>query len=86
MNEVIGWVGSMMFAFCAWPQTALVYKQKHAEGLSGWFLFMWVMGEILCFIYVANAVSPQYPLLANYAINFLMLLVIIYYKINPKNK
>lgn len=84
--EIIGWLGSMLFAFCAWPQTAIVWKQKHADGLSGWFLLMWMAGEVLCFIYVAGQPTVQYPLLANYFINFLMLLIIIYYKLYPHER
>ena len=84
--EIIGWLGSMLFAFCAWPQTSKVYNEKHAHGLSGWFLAMWLAGEVLCFIYVALQQTLQYPLLANYFINFLMLLVIIYFKLYPHER
>jgi uncharacterized protein with PQ loop repeat len=84
MLEVIGWLGSMLFAFCALPQTLLVYKQKHANGLSGNFLLMWIFGEILCFVYVYHQPTIQVPLLANYIINFGMLMVICWYKIFPK--
>ena len=79
--EIIGWIGSMMFAFCALPQCIMVCKQKHADGLSWGFLSMWAIGEVLCFIYVAMQPMMQIPLLANYVINFMMLEAIIWYKI-----
>ena len=79
--EIMGWVGSMLFAFCALPQTIMVAKQRHANGLSWLFLLMWAAGEILCFAYVAAQPIIQWPLLANYILNFGMLVVIIYYKI-----
>ena len=84
MLEAIGWIGSLLFAFCALPQTILVYKQKHANGLSGNFLLMWLWGEIFCFIYVFYQPHIQIPLLANYIINFGMLLVICFYKLFPQ--
>lgn len=80
MMEIIGWVGSMLFAFCALPQLIMVMQQKHARGLSWGFLNMWFWGEIFCFIYVLNQPTWQIPLLANYALNFVMLLIIIKYK------
>lgn len=79
--EIVGWVGSMLFAFCALPQLILTVKQKHAKGLSWGFINMWAMGEILCFIYVFMQPQVQIPLLANYVLNFAMLCIIIYYKI-----
>jgi uncharacterized protein with PQ loop repeat len=79
--EIIGWIGSMLFAFCALPQCIMVCKQKHAQGLSWGFLLMWMLGEILCFFYVAMQPMLQVPLLANYIINFVMLVIIIWYKI-----
>ncbi len=86
--EIIGWIGSMLFAFCALPQCIMVCRQKHAHGLSWAFLLMWMMGEVLCFWYVAMQPMMQVPLLANYIINFAMLIVIIWYKIagNKLNK
>lgn len=84
MIELIGWVGSLLFAFCALPQTIMVWKQKHANGLSWGFLNMWALGEILCFIYVASQPVLQVPLLANYVLNFIMLMIIFYYKLNGR--
>jgi uncharacterized protein with PQ loop repeat len=82
MFEIIGWIGSILFAACAIPQAWMCYKQKHAHGLSWGLLMMWFWGEILTFIYVLP--SGKIPLLVNYVFNFLLLLVIIYYKKYPK--
>lgn len=43
---------------------------------------MWFFGEILTFIYVLP--TGKVPLLANYVTNFVMLLVIMFYKQFPK--
>lgn len=78
--ESIGWIGSMLFAFCALPQLIMVWKQKHARGLSWGFLNMWFWGEVLCFVYVFMQPQLQIPLLSNYFINFGFLLIIILIK------
>lgn len=82
--EIIGWIGSMLFAFCALPQCIMVCKQKHARGMSWGFLSMWAIGEVLCFLYVLAQDVKQWPLLFNYVVNFIMLMVIFYYKIIDK--
>ena len=84
MIELIGWIGSTLFALCALPQVIMVWKQKHARGLSWGFLNMWLWGEILCFCYVASQPTLQIPLLANYVLNFILLLVIFYFKLKGK--
>lgn len=81
MIEFIGWIGSMLFALCALPQVILVWKQKHAHGLSWGFLNMWFWGEVLCFLYVASQPVLQIPLLANYILNFVLLLIIFFFKV-----
>ncbi len=79
--EAIGWIGSMLFCLCALPQLITVYRNKHGFGLSWGFLLLWLFGEILCAIYVGSQPIVQLPLIVNYALNLVMLLVIIYYKI-----
>lgn len=82
MMDVIGWLGSMLFALCGLPQAVQSYKQKHSNGLAWMFLLMWFFGEVLTFIYVLP--KADYPLLANYVVNFGFLIVIGYYKLFPK--
>jgi MtN3 and saliva related transmembrane protein len=80
--EIIGWLGSILLAFCGLPQAIESYKTKSSEGLTWGFLFMWFVGEIFTIIYIL----PQMvlPLLFNYTANIIFLSIIIYYKINPK--
>lgn len=80
--ETIGWLGSILLAFCGLPQAIESYKTKSSEGLTWAFISMWFIGEILTIIYIL----PQMvlPLLFNYTANVIFLSVIIYYKINPK--
>lgn len=72
----------MLFALCGLPQAIKSYKDGHSIGLSWGFLVMWLMGEVLTFIYVLPKLD--YPLLANYTVNFLFLCVIIKYKLLPR--
>ena len=80
--EIIGWLGSILLAFCGLPQAIESYKTKSSEGLTWGFLFMWFVGEIFTIIYIL----PQMvlPLLFNYTANIIFLSIIIYYKIKFK--
>jgi len=82
MIDNIGWIGSILLAFCGLPQAIESYKTKSSEGLTWGFISMWFIGEILTIMYIL----PQMvlPLLFNYTANIIFLSVIIYYKINPK--
>jgi uncharacterized protein with PQ loop repeat len=75
----IGWIGSVLLALCAIPLAWQCYKQKHADGISNMFLAMWLAGEILTAAYVLP--KKDYPLLFNYGLNIVCLLVVIRYKI-----
>lgn len=80
--ETIGWLGSILLAFCGLPQAIESYKTKSSEGLTWGFISMWFFGEIFTIIYIL----PQMvlPLLFNYTANVIFLSIIIYYKIFPK--
>lgn len=80
MIETIGWIGSLLLAYCALPQVILTIRTKSAKGISWGFLLMWSIGEILTFIYiVSTTMSP--PLLINYGLNIIFLVIIIFYKL-----
>lgn len=80
--EVVGWIGSALFALCAVPQSYHSWKHKSSDGITWAFLLMWLWGEILTFSYVLTKPNVM-PLLANYVVNFMLLLVIIWYKKFP---
>jgi len=80
--ELIGYIGSIMLAFCGLPQAVESYKTKSSEGLTWGFLALWFFGEIFTFAYILP--KMDLPLLINYSANIIFLSVIIYYKINPK--
>lgn len=82
---IMGWLGSMLLAVCGAPQAWQSFKDKHSDGISWAFLLLWGFGEIFCLGYVYNKLDL--PLFVNYAINIVIVGVMVYYKINPdKNK
>lgn len=76
--EIVGWIGAILFSFCAVPQAYTSWKQKHSDGLSWYFLSMWFFGEVLTLIYVFP--TFQWPLIFNYLFNMACLLVILWYR------
>jgi uncharacterized protein with PQ loop repeat len=80
--EIIGWIGSILFAICGLPQAIECYKAGHSRGLSWAVLLCWFFGEIFTIIYVFP--KMDLPLLFNYVLNMVFLIVMLYYKIKPR--
>lgn len=76
--EIVGWVGSMLLAFCALPQAVESWRTKSSRGVTWGLLWMWGLGEVLTFVYVWP--KMEVPLLFNYSVNIVLLGVIVYYK------
>ena len=81
--EIIGWIGSILLAFCGLPQAIESYRTKSSEGLTWGLLLMWFWGEIFTIIYIIP--KWHWPLIFNYTANIIFLVIIIYYKIRPGN-
>ena len=82
--ENIGWLGSILLAFCGLPQAIESIRTKSSEGLTWGFIGMWFIGEICTFIYILP--KMDLPLLLNYTANIIFLAIIIFYKLLPKRK
>jgi len=84
MIDLLGWTGAMLFSFCALPQCIKTWRSKEADDLSWIFLLMWLWGEILTLIYVliTNTKTGEYqwPLLANYVFNLVLVGYLLYAK------
>ena len=80
--ETLGWIGSVLLAFCGLPQAIECIKTKSSEGLTWAFILMWAFGELFTFIYILP--KMDLPLMLNYSANIIFLIIILYYKINPK--
>ena len=80
--EYIGWIGSILLAFCGLPQAIESYRTKNSDGLTWSFLLMWGVGEIMTIIYIIP--KWHWPLIFNYTANIIFIGIILYYKIKPK--
>ncbi len=75
----IGWIGSIMLAFCGLPQAWESFRTKSSDGLTWGFISMWLIGELCTFAYILP--KMDLPLLVNYSANIVFLSVIVYFKI-----
>ena len=84
MIDIIAWFGSFMLAICAVPQAYKSYVDKHSNGVSWYFLLLWLFGEVFLLVYVINKLDI--PLIINYLSNIIIVMVILYYKVKGVNK
>lgn len=80
--ETIGWIGSILLAFCGLPQAIESFKTKNSDGLTWGFLIMWGLGELFTIVYIIP--KWHWPLIFNYTANIIFISIIVYYKIKPK--
>lgn len=80
--ETIGWIGSILLAFCGLPQAWESYKTKSSAGLTWGFLIMWGVGEMFTIVYIIP--KWHWPLIFNYTANIIFVSIIVYYKIKPR--
>lgn len=81
---VIGWIGSICFAACGIPQAIRCVQQGHANGLSPWFLILWLIGEVCYVAAVLMQFGWVWWMMVNYIINLICLLVLCRYRFWPK--
>ena len=82
MLEYCGWLGSLLFALCGLPQAIQSYKDKNSYGLNWLFIIAWFFGEIFTLVYIIP--KGDIPLIVNYSVNLIFVVIIAYYKIYPK--
>ena len=83
--KFLGWLGSVLLAFCAFPQAIKSVKDGHSQGLDFWYLTLWTIGEILTLFAVLGDVPIKY-LIFNYAMNLFFLSVIWFYVFFPRSE
>jgi len=83
MIEYAGWLGSMCLAVCGIPQAVTCYKQGHSDGISPTFLWLWVAGEVFASCYILA--THNWPLIINYAVNTVVVGIILKYKYFPRS-
>jgi uncharacterized protein with PQ loop repeat len=77
--DIFGWLGALLLGGSALPQTWQSIKDGHTRGLNWYFLGMWFFGEVCMIVYIIP--KMDIALLANYLFNFVLLLIMIRYKI-----
>lgn len=84
MQEFIGLIGSLCFAFSSWPQAYYSWRTQSAKGVKWSFLYLWLSGSFFSSIYAIY--YGKYVLLPNYLIGGAGALVILYVRIKEHIK
>lgn len=79
MQEFIGLIGSLCFAFSSWPQAWYSWRHQTAKGVKWSFIFLWLSGSFFSTIYAIY--YQKYMLLPNYLCGGVGTLVILYVRI-----
>ena len=82
MQEIIGLIGSLCFAFSSWPQAYLSYRTKSAQGVTWLFLLLWLSGSFFCTIYAVA--FAKFVLLPNYICGGLGTIIVLWVKIKEE--
>lgn len=82
MLQIIGWIGSICLALCPIPFAWQSYKEKKST-ITKWGLILWMVGELCTAAYILP--KKDYPLLLNYGLNIICLMVVVKYKLYPKD-
>jgi uncharacterized protein with PQ loop repeat len=82
MMELFSIVGSTCLALCSLPELFRTVKNKKC-GIGYGMLNLWLIGEILVFIYLMD--KKEYILCINYSLNILIVSVLYGYKIKYKD-
>lgn len=84
MIETIGWAGNILFAICGLPQAIKTWRTKKVADLSGLFLWLWLLGEMLTFVYIVvvdiRDNTSHYPLYFNYTFNMCLAVYLVWAK------
>ncbi len=83
---MIGWLGSIMLAFCGLPLAVQVVRQGSARDLSRGTLVLWTLGEIFTIVSVWKSAPSLTFLLFNYGMNLIFLSVIWFYIVFPRTR
>ncbi|HDH51755.1 MAG TPA: PQ-loop repeat-containing protein [Nitrospirae bacterium] len=84
MADLIGWIGSVAFAVCGFPQAWECFKSKSAKGISPVFVGLWLTGEVCYVISVLMKFGWVTWMMFNYLANLVSIAVIGYYMVKDK--
>jgi len=77
-----GYIGATLLALCALPEVYITVTTGETA-LSWAFLLMWFVGEVTALIYIIGKMKEVdlLPLLFNYGVNTICLMILLWYKI-----
>jgi uncharacterized protein with PQ loop repeat len=79
--EILAWIGNICFVLSGLPQAYRSIKEKHSNGISGWMLILWFLGNGLSLIYVLSLPTISVSLILGYVCSLINIGVISYYKV-----
>jgi len=84
MADVIGWIGSVAFAFCGIPQAWECFKNRSAKGINPFFIGLWLIGEICYVVSVLMKFGWVHWMMFNYIVNIFSIAVITFYMMRDR--
>jgi uncharacterized protein with PQ loop repeat len=84
--EIFGYISSFFFMFCAVPQMLYSIRVGNTKGMSSWFLWSWLLGDITLIIYACICLNFAIPILINAVFSTACLLVIFKYLYWPRKE
>lgn len=84
MHEMIGLLGSLLFAVCSWPLAYDSFKRRTAVGIKWSFVVIWFLAAVFSAVYAVGV--QKYVLLPNYLSGGLGIAVVLYIKIRETVK
>lgn len=84
INELIGLVGSLFFAFCSWPLACWCLKRHSAKGVDWSMIILHLTGATFSTIYAIGA--AHYVLLFNYLSGGAGMFIVLLIKIRERSR
>lgn len=85
MISIIGYLAMICLMTASIPQAVKSVKDGHSNGIAGGYLILLLTGFTFMSAYLLLT-KPIIPVLVNYASNIVMMLIVGYYKLFPRNK
>lgn len=85
MISIIGYMAMACLIVAAIPQAIKAVREGHSKGIAGGYIGLLLAGFILMLTYLWVS-KPVVPVMINYAVNILMMLIIGYYKVFPRHE
>jgi uncharacterized protein with PQ loop repeat len=85
MINIIGYIAMICLMCAAIPQAFKSIKDGNSKGIADGYIVLLLSGFSMMTIYLI-CTKPIIPVILNYLCNIIMMLVIGYYKLFPRNK